>query len=159
MTQSEPASDPVIRDATIDDIPRLLSLAERFVKESELPFTFDIDVSNAHFTYVIEDKEYIFIVEEDDGVITGGIMGALDQDFCKETSAYITKMYVEKELRGFGTSRDLVEAFQARAEMLGASAIFASATAGMGERVEQLYVKLFQRYGYKVLGRVLVKEL
>ena len=68
-------------------------------------------------------------------------------------------MYVEPEFRGLGTARELVEGFEIAAKRLGASIVFASATAGMGERVEALYVRLFEKFGYTVLGRVLFKEM
>ena len=58
-----------------------------------------------------------------------------------------------------GTARALVEAFQDEAKKLGASIVFASATAGMGDRVEKLYVRLFERYGFVTLGRILYKEI
>lgn len=145
--------------ALLSDIPKLIPMARRFVDETSLPLTFDLDATYDHFVQSIENDDTIILVERDDDVITGAILGAVDQDFCKETCAYVTKMYVEKQFRGLGTSRALVEAFHEEAKKLGASIVFAAATAGMGNRVEKLYVRLFERYGYHVLGRVLVKEI
>lgn len=153
------SSDAIVRKANQGDLPSLIPLARRFVDETELPLTFDASSSASYMVGAMESEEFIFLVEEDNGIISGAIIGAVDKDFCKETCAYITKMYVEKEFRGLGTSRALVEAFQEEAKKLGASLVFSAATAGMGDRVEKLYVRLFQRYGYNVLGRVLVKEI
>ncbi len=152
-------SNPIIRRANRSDLPILIHMSRRFVEESSLPFTFDADAAHSYLTFMMESENTIILVEEDDGVITGGILGSVDQDFCRESSAYVIKMYVEAEFRGLGTARALVEAFQDEAKKLGASIVFASATAGMGDRVEKLYVKLFERYGFVTLGRVLYKGI
>ncbi len=151
--------NPIIRKANLSDLPFLIPLFRRFVEESSLPFTFDEETTISYLTVVMEIENVIILVEEDDGVITGLILGSVDRDFCRESCAYVEKMYVETEFRGLGTARALVETFQDEAKKLGASIIFASATAGMGDRVEKLYVNLFGRYGYTVLGRILCKEI
>ncbi len=152
-------SSPIIRRANRHDLPFLIPMSRRFVEESSLPLTFDVEATTSYLTSAMESENTIVLVEDDDGVITGGILGSVDQDFCRESCAYIIKMYVEVEFRGLGTARALVEAFQDEAKKLGASVIFASSTAGMGDRVEKLYVKLFERYGFSTLGRVLYKEI
>lgn len=152
-------SSPIIRKAELRDLPFLIPMSRRFVEASSLPFTFDVETAISYLTSAIEGENIIVLIEDDDGVITGGILGSVDRDFCCESCAYVIKMYVEAEFRGLGTARALVEAFQDEAKKLGASIIFASATAGMGDRVEKLYVRLFERYGFATLGRVLYKEI
>lgn len=149
----------MIRKAKVEDLPELFSIAERFTEESSLKLTFDREVANTTFFKYINGENTIFLIYEYDNLITGGIMGVVQRDFHKESSAYITKLYIEKEFRGLSISRYLLEEFEVEASKLGASMIFSSATAGMGERVEKLYSNLFKRYGYQVLGRVLVKEM
>lgn len=152
-------SDAIIRKANRSDLPVLISMSRRFVEESTLPLTFDAKATASYLIASMESENIIILVEVDDGIITGGILGSVDQDFCRESCAYVGKMYVESEFRGLGTARALVEAFQDEAKKLGASIIFAAATAGMGDRVEKLFVKLFERYGFVTLGRTLYKEL
>ena len=152
-------SNPIIRRANRRDLPFLIPMSRRFVEESSLPFTFDVEVTTSYLIAMMESENTIILVEDDDGTITGGILGSVDQDFCRESCAYVIKMYVETEFRGLGTARALVEAFQDEAKKLGASIVFASATAGMGDRVEKLYVRLFERYGFVTLGRILYKEI
>lgn len=152
-------SNSIIRKADRNDLAFLIPMSRRFVKESSLPLTFDVDATTSYLTSMMEGENTIVLVEDDDGIITGGILGSVDQDFCRESCAYVIKMYVEAEFRGLGTSRALIEAFQNEAKKLGASIVFASATAGMGDRIEKLYVKLFERYGFATLGRVLYKEI
>ncbi len=152
-------SDPIIRKAERSDLPVLISMSRRFVEESSLPLTFDAKATASYLISSMESENIIVLVEVDGGVITGGILGSVDKDFCRESCAYVTKMYVESEFRGLGTARALVKAFQDEAKTLDASIVFAASTAGMGDRVEKLYVRLFERYGYVTLGRVLYKEL
>ncbi len=151
----------MIRAATEADLPQLYAMAERFVRESDLPFTFDLEITHRTLFNAIRNPHSILLVDwdEEDDVICGGILGSVARDFCKESAGYVTKMYVEPEFRGLGTARELVEGFEIAAKRLGASIVFASATAGMGERVEALYVRLFEKFGYTVLGRVLFKEM
>jgi len=152
-------SNIIIRKAVRSDLPILIPMARRFVEESNLPLTFDVNATASYLVSAMKSDNIIILVEADNGVVTGGILGSIDRDFCHELCAYVDKMYVESEFRGLGTARALVEAFQDEAKKLGASIVFASATAGMGDRVEKLYVKLFERYGFVTLGRVLYKEI
>ncbi len=149
----------IIRKADNRDLPFLIPMFRRFVQETGLPFTFDVEATILHITVLMESDDAIALIEDDDGIITGVILGSVEQDCCRELCAYVIKMYVEVEFRGLGTARALVEAFQDEAKKLGASIIFASSTAGMGDRVEKLYVNLFGRYGFATLGRVLYKEI
>ncbi len=151
--------DAIISKAERSDLPVLISMSRRFVAESSLPFTFDVKATASYLISAIESENTIVLVEVEDEVITGGILGSVEQDFCRESCAYVTKMYVESEFRGLGTARRLIISFQDEAKDLGASIVFASSTAGMGDRIEKLYVKLFERYGFVTLGRVLYKEL
>ncbi len=152
-------SRPIIRKANHSDLPFLISMYRRFVEESSLPLTFDEEATIFCLTSAMEIENAIILIEDDDDIITGCILGSVDQDCCRELCACVMKIYVEAEFRGLGTARALVEAFQDEAKKLGASIIFASATAGMGDRVEKLCVSLFERYGFATLGRVLYKEI
>ncbi|MCH8330637.1 MAG: hypothetical protein IH946_04540 [Bacteroidetes bacterium] len=132
-------------------------MARRFVSETNLPLTFDEELTRDILWNAINDDNSILLVDDQDGVLAGAIMGYMDTDFCKEYSAYITKLFIEKEFRGFRVSMDLIRAFEE--ETKNAKLLFTSATAGMGERIEKLYVHLFRKAGYSVLGRILVKEI
>lgn len=149
----------LVRLATIDDVPSLLAMGRRFVAETELPLTFDLENSNKTLHDMLSDDRYVIVVEEYESVLTGGLLGVVERDFCVETCAYIIKMYVDREFRGLGTARALLDTFQSEVKKRDASIVFASSTAGMGDRVEKLYIKLFERSGYKVLGRVVCKEI
>lgn len=144
----------MIRDAEPLDLEPLCDMAERFVAETGLPYTFDYQATRELFWAAINDDDAILIVEDIDGILAGGIMGYEDRDFCVEKNAYITKLYVEKEYRGRTVARNLLKGFLAK---VSTPFVFSSATAGMGERVENLYVNLFKKEGFEILGRILVR--
>jgi len=145
----------VIRRATFGDLPDLLDMAQRFLQESNLPLTYSEE--QAYKVYYEGLSHGILLVDEDDGVIAGAIMGYMDRDFTIEYCAYITKFFVEKEFRGLDVSMGLIKAFEA--EVSEAVIIYTSATAGMGDRIEKMYVRLFEKAGYNVLGRILMRSL
>lgn len=147
-----------VRAAQAEDLDGLCAMARRFVAETDLPFTYSNEMTRQTFWSAIHSDASILLVWHSEDVMGGAVLGCIDQDFCNERLAYIAKFYIELEFRGLSPSRELLAAFQREAVAKGASIIFASATAGMGERVEKLYVRLFEHHGYNVLGRVLVKE-
>ena len=148
-----------VRAAVADDLNGLCSLAKRFIAEADFGLTYSEDASRRTFWGAIQSDEIISLVWESEGALGGVVLGLVESDFYFERIAYMLKFYVEKEFRGLGVSRELVKAFDIEAARKGAKRSFTSATAGMGERVEKLYVRLFEKHGYNVLGRVLVKEI
>ncbi len=149
-----------VRKACEGDIPYLLFMLRRFSIESALPLSFDVKSATSELLTLVNAENCIFYVETSDGVLTGCIIGTVSkEDFCHEISAYITKFYVEKEFRGLGTARSLVETFLGEAKRMNASLIFTSSTAGMGPKVEKLHTNLFVKYGFVHLGNILCKEI
>ncbi len=150
-----------VRKAVLGDVENLVDMGQRFAGETELPMTYDNGRAFASFARAIREDDVILLVWETDGkVLAGLVLGRVaDDEFCSQRCCYIMKFYVEQEFRGLSVARDLLEAFDYEAHNMGADVLFASATAGMGPVVEKLYVRLFEKQGYNVLGRVLVKEL
>ena len=132
-------------------------MAQRFLGETELPLTYSEENTRATIWAAIHGP-LIFLVWQGEETLGGMVLGNYEHDFTEETAAYIMKFYIERELRGLGVARELLQAFDAEAKQRGATVRFASSTAGMGPTNEMLYVRLFEREGYNVLGRVLVKE-
>ncbi len=145
----------MIRKAVDDDLYPIIEMARRFVDETNLSYTFSEEITKQTLWEGINNEEAIFLVDDQDGVIAGAIMGYTGRDFCDEYSAYITKFYIEKEFRGLKASMNLIKAFESETKGM---LVFTSATAGISEKVEKMYVNLFKHAGYSVLGRVLVKE-
>lgn len=147
-----------VREFRHEDLDQLCALAMRFVDETELPLTYSEEHTRRTLWAAMHDDDCILLVWEANDVLAGAVLGLVESDFYNELCAYVTKFYVEREFRGLSVSKDLLKAFDVTAAEKGASVIFASATAGMSEGIEKLYVRLFERQGYNVLGRVLVKE-
>jgi len=146
----------LIRDAEPKDLDQLCALAKRFIEESQLPYTYDPELTRNNWWEAIHDEETILVLDVEEDIVAGMVMGYVHTDFCVESSAYLTKLYVEKEFRGIIKAKDLVSAFEERVKE--AVIVYASATSGIGERTETLFVKLFERSGYHVLGRIMAKE-
>ena len=133
-------------------------MAQRFLGETELPLTYSEENTRATIWAAIHSP-LIFLVWQGEEALGGMVMGDIESDFTQEKAVYLMKFYVEREFRGLGVSQELLQAFDEEAQRRGATVSFASSTAGMGPTNETLYVRLFEREGYNVLGRVLIKEL
>ena len=149
----------MVRCASAADFEALVGLARRFTAESGLPVSFDEDRARQTLWRAIHSPEVAVLVDDIDGVIGGGAIMTFEAEWTREVCAYVVKFYVERELRGLGSARALVAGLMAEARARSATLMFASATAGLGERVERLYVRLFERAGFNVLGRIVMKEL
>lgn len=149
----------VIREAVAADFEPLVSLARNFTRESGLPFTFNEVRARETIWSHIHYPEVDFIVETDEDVLTGCAVVTYDADYYNETCAYVEKLFVHKEFRGRGTSDNIIRGILGFAEKRDARVVFASATAGMGERIEKLYVRLFERHGFNVLGRIIMRKI
>ena len=134
-------------------------MGQRFAAESALALDWDSELARNTLWAMLHYEQMIVLVYQAGSVIAGLVMGSVERDFFVQSSAYVTKFYVEQEFRGLSVADELVAAFEREAKSMGASVIFAAATAGMGPTVERLYVRLFERAGFRVLGRVLTKEI
>lgn len=149
----------MIRSATHDDIPVMCEIAQIFCEESNLPATFDREQAERTFRVFIDHPNCeVLLAEVEDG-IAGGVMLHFERDFLVETYGYVSKFFVKPSARGMGPGRALVEAAIASAREHGASALFASATAGIDPRTEQLFVALFKRHGLSELGRIVWRSI
>lgn len=148
-----------IRRVHSGDVEALVSMMRRFMQETDLPLTFDVLGTRGTIQKGINATQTVMLVWENNDVLGGFAFGTIGNEFSVERCAYVHKFYVEQEFRGLGVSDELLKAFDQVAAAMGAKLSFSSATAGMGEQVEQLYVRLFERNGYTVLGRVLVRTL
>ena len=90
----------MIRDAEPKDLDQLCDLAERFIAETQLPYTYDPELTRQHYWEAIHEEGSIIILDVQEDIVAGIVMGYVAKDFCVESSAYMTKLYVEKEFRG-----------------------------------------------------------
>ena len=150
----------MIRYAAPSDFEQLFHLARRFVDECGLPITFSEERTRQTLWAAIQAPSVSFLVDANNhGLICGAAIVTYESEWSNETLAYVTKFFVEPELRGMDTGRALAQACEHEAWRNGAVAIFAAATADMGDTVEKLYVRLWTKRDFRVLGRFVMKEL
>ena len=147
------------RAATERDFVDLVDLARAFVKETGLRLTFNEVRARETLWAAIHSPAVDFLVEEVDGVLAGVAMITYENAYYDEVCAYVEKLFVHREFRGLGAADLLVNGALDTCRGRRAKIVFASATAGMGERVEKLYVRLFERHGFSVLGRIIARTL
>lgn len=147
-----------VRKAEPKDLEALCSMVQRFSAETDLHLTFSQSGARQTMWAAIHNKDSIVLVWDTGEVLGGAIMGYVDRDVFVELVAYVTRLYVEREFRGTRVARELLDSFDKQSQTQGARISFASATAGFGERNEKLFVRLFEKRGYNVLGRVLQRE-
>lgn len=147
-----------VRKAVADDLDGLCGMVQRFSAETDLPLTFSQSGARETMWAAIHNKDAIVLLWDSGGVLAGAVMGYVGRDVFKELVAYVTRFYVEREFRGTVVARELLNSFDNQSQAQGARISFASATAGFGERNEKLFVRLFEKCGYNVLGRVLERE-
>lgn len=144
----------MIRIAKLSDLKELLGLAEEFVNESNWAWSYSIRRSAAKLLSYIQDEECDIIVVDDQG-LKGWAMIAFDEEFHDENVGYICKFYISKESRGTTAGRELIEACNKWFEGHNCKAIFATATANIGEG--KAFTNLLSKYNYKVCGDTLAR--
>lgn len=149
----------VTRPAVAEDFEALVDLARLFTNESGLPVTFNEDSARETLWACIHHPDVDLIVDSDDDVLLGATTVSYEASYTNEILAYVDKLFVHREFRGRGASDNLLRGIVKCCEDRGASLVFASATSGMGERVEKLYVRLFERHGFHVLGRIIMRKI
>lgn len=148
----------MIRLATPSDIPQCLELARRMHSESRYrraPFN-DAKVSRL-LNLALTDNNHVLLVAERDGVILGGILGFVVEDFFGDrvkAGEYV--VFIAPEYRGGTTAFRLINQFEKWAKWMGAQEIDLGITTGVHtEQTAALYGKL----GYDLTGVIMTKEI
>lgn len=149
----------MIRKAEEQDYEQIVSLGEVFTAESNLPLTYNESRARQTIWSAMHSADIDLLVSEEGGVINGTAIVIYEAQYYNETCAYVDKLFVHKELRGYAVSDELLEGVLESCHGRGVKIVFASATAGMGDRIEKLYVRLFERHGFSVLGRIIMRTL
>lgn len=144
----------VIRVATVEDIPALLKLAEKFVSESSYGMEFDQARSEeCLLTLIAHPDSVVYVSDSVDGVIIASVV----HDWCVKPVCYVEKMYVSLEARGTGIARVLVSSVINFAKMRDCSHIFASNHATLSRRIGTMFENLLVKNGFFDSGKNFVK--
>lgn len=147
-----------LRVATKDDVPILVEMGEKFIKESPT-YTqrgFIPEKTAMHFNWLLEGNGVIFVAEIF-GEIVGAFIGGITTDWQSEHKlAFDYVMYVKPEHRTSGVAKELVNAFVLWAKEMGADRInCGTATMVNTKQCAALYESL----GFTPVGLFLEMEL
>jgi len=148
----------MIRPATINDLEAMVVLAERFIGETNYEVEFDAEKSRHHLAFYLLMPNLKILVADENGIV-GGAMMAVSHEFQKRPFGYVSKFFVAPEARNWGIGRSLIEATIAWLKEQGVSHIFSTATAGLDEMNQRLFVNLLKKYGFRDCGPVMCMEV
>lgn len=144
-----------IRRAVDDDLNELLYFADRSNDESSYNVKFCSKASRAFFKTHLDHPIADIIVAEYEGSIVGGTMLAYSSEFHEQPFCYVNKFWVSPMARGSDAGRQLLQAVLKWAKHHNCSHVFTTATAGLDEKNQQLFINLMKKGGMKEDGPVL----
>jgi GNAT superfamily N-acetyltransferase len=159
MHRATPADMPTLAVATEEDVTALCELAKAFIEESNYGWTYYEAAAAGRFTYHINDPESLVLIGGDNGTPAGFAIASWDRDFTREAVAYVVKFYVAPKYRGTRLARKMVDNICEWSLTNGCKHIFATNTANIEGRQDTMFSNLFSKYGFKVQGVCLAKEV
>lgn len=135
----------MIREATQNDVERLLELGTQMHKESRYSiFDFDPEKLRWHIRTVIDHDHGMLFVYEKDGVILGAVMGWIEEQYFGHDKLLCDlALFVEPDKRGAMAGAALIKKFIEYGKEQGVAQIILSNSTGVDkERVAKLYERL-----------------
>lgn len=148
----------MIRLATKDDLPRLLTLGKEMHEESNYAsFSYYQEGVEKMLTSLLDGGGVIFVAERG-GEVIGGIAGMVYSPFfTKDKVATDMGLFISKTTRGLMTAPLLIKTFTNWAEeQPGVKQIRPGIS--LGGKTEGVS-KLYERCGYQTVGAVFMKEV
>ena len=137
----------------------MIEISRRFVAETSYEVTFDESMARHHLGTYLSVPHLCILLGEQNGIIVGGAMLALSYEFQSKPFGYVSKFFVLPEGRGLGIGRALVDAMLHWFTEKGASHVFVTATAGLSDLQQRLFVSLMKRHGFTDSGPVMCLKL
>lgn len=100
---------------------------------------------------------YLTLVAKIDGRPVGVLVARVGRSFFQELECDIEMFYLVPEARGTGISRNLIEKIIDLGKSLGVKLFYTSCLSGMGQENEKLFVNLWSKFGFKMLGVVMIR--
>ena len=144
-----------VRKARQSDIEAMVEIGRRFTEETRYGVAFDDEKALVTFSQYLLSPDCDILLAEAGGRLLGGAMLAEADEFQAKPFCYITKFFILPEGRGTYAARNLLQSIRIWAEHRGCSHVFSTATAGLSEREQRLFVNLMKRDGYRDVGPVL----
>lgn len=138
-----------IRNATLDDVPRILELGAALHAESprwaRIPFI--PERAAVLITNLIQSDDGVIFVVESHGIVIGGICGIIEHHWASDARiAHELSFFLDKEHRGGTAACRLIEALKAWAKMKHVAWLHAGTSTGVNP---ELTAKLYERMGFE----------
>jgi len=144
-----------IRLATLDDLEELLEIADNFISETEYDIVYSRKHSANHYSQYISIPQADIILAVEDRIVGVVLIGA-SSEFQEQPFCYIAKFFVHPEGRRTPAARLLNDAIKIWAKFHDCSHIFVTATAGLNDREQRLFINLMKKAGYKEQGPCMI---
>ena len=147
-----------VRTAKLPDVPALVALGQKFIKEAPnySGRKFDANALQQNLENIVGGQGAIFVAENK-GEIVGGIVCLTTKDwFNNDVIAFEQVFYISPEYRATQASFLLIEAFIAWSKNMRASRIQCGTTTGINTRG---CIRLYEHFGFTQYGTVLDLEL
>lgn len=142
-----------VRKATLEDLPRFVTLGKVMHAESSVYRNFDFDefVTYDYFSVLIEHEDSIVLTLEKDGEVIGGFAGVVAKTwFGKDKWSTDLALFIHPEHRGARAAILILKAYINEARERGVAQISVSNSTGFEqEKVADLFASVgFQKVGY-----------
>ena len=142
-----------------EDLDLLCDLFEGFCQETSYDVEFSGTAARQYLWGFITQPIGAVLVSYKDGEMMGCVMVMSSLEFQVMPFCYIAKFYVHPKGRGTGISRALLGAAIDWARNMTCDMMFVTATAGLTEKQQQLFVNLMTGAGFKDAGPCLALKL
>lgn len=131
-----------VREATEDDIFDVLVLASQFSREAPEMHKWDKPKVQNQLEASLEKPDHVLlVVEEDDGFISGGLLGIVTEMYINKTKvAAELAWFMSKDYRGGKQALKLLEAFESWGKSAGAEYLIMADIKGIQD-LSELYAR------------------
>lgn len=136
-----------IRAAHAGDLDILCGMAKTFIEETD----HDVEYSGTNarqflWTYIVQPTTDILLAVDE--TIIGASLLVSSLEFQRDPFCYLGKFYITQEGRRTRAGRELLEASIEWGRAMGCNKMFSTATAGLSEREQRLFIALMKRAGF-----------
>ena len=147
----------MIRLAEPKDLEEMVATAREFVKQSEMPLTFNEKNARYCLWGLLHSPSAEILLDMEGEVLAGAVVLVYDEEFYDEVCAHISYFFVHKEFRGTRTAFNLFKSVMDRCKKRNIKLISATYHPSMGNNSKNSYVKLLGKFGFKPYGEVLMR--
>jgi len=112
---------------------------------------------DASLEYINSWLGEVFYIARDGEKIVGVLAATIVTTYYKQPECQVIVFYIHPDARGTGLSREMVELLIKIAGINNVGAIYTTSASGIGEKNNELYTNLFEKYGFQQLGTELVR--